>query len=61
MAADVTVSIPGTIGMFEAKAAQLAAAVEWHFNMATLPTAQPTPRRPATGDLARPLQTARLA
>jgi hypothetical protein len=61
--ASVTVRVPGQAGVVEAKAAQLAAAVQWHWNAASGPVTalpQAMPRRPSAGDLGRPLQTARL-
>jgi hypothetical protein len=46
--AGVRVTIPGTAGIVEAKAAQLAPAVQWHLNIATAPPEKKV-RRPSAG------------
>ena len=58
--AGVSVKIPGTAGIVEAKAAQLAAAVQFHWDVATAPPEKKV-RWPSAGDLGKRLQTARLA
>jgi hypothetical protein len=50
---------PGTAGIVEAKEARLAAAVQWHWNLATAPPEKKV-RRPSAGDLGRRLSTVRL-
>jgi hypothetical protein len=58
--AGVRVKVPGQGGIVEAKAARMAAAVQWHWNMATaLP--EKKVRWPSAGDLGKRLRTARLA
>jgi hypothetical protein len=56
--AGVRIKIPGTAGIVEAKAARIAQAVQWHWNIATAPPAKKI-RWPSAGDFKR-LQTARL-
>jgi hypothetical protein len=53
------ITIPGTAGIVERKKAQLATAVEWHWNMATDPLDKQI-RPPSAGDLGTRLQTERL-
>lgn len=60
MMAGVTVTIPGTAGIVEAKAALMMQAVQHHWNIATAPPEDKV-RRPSAGDLGKRLQTARLA
>jgi hypothetical protein len=47
--AGVTVRIPGQVGILEARAARLAALVQWHWNVATAPPDQQV-RRPSTDE-----------
>jgi hypothetical protein len=64
MMAGVTVRIPGTAGIIEAKQALMAQAVAHQFNLVTaLPAAAPDllVRKPSAGDRGKPLETARLA
>jgi len=56
----VPLKIPGPAGIVEAKAARIAQAVQYHWNVATAP---PTKKVgwPSAGDLGKRLRTARLA
>jgi hypothetical protein len=55
----IRITIPGTAGIVEAKKALMAAAVQWHWNVATAPPVKKV-RWPSAGDLGKRLQTARL-
>jgi hypothetical protein len=57
--AGVRIKIPGTAGTVEAKAARIAQAVQYHWNVATAKPEKKV-RWPSAGDLGKRLQTARL-
>jgi hypothetical protein len=52
--AGVPAKIPGTAGIVEAKAARVAQAVQWHWNVATAPPERKV-RWPSAGDLGKPI------
>jgi hypothetical protein len=58
--AGVSVKIPGTAGIIEAKAALMAQAVQHQWNIVTAAPEEKV-RRPSAGDLGKRLETARLA
>jgi hypothetical protein len=58
--AGVTVTIPGSDGIVEAKTALMMQAVQDQFNILTAAPEQKV-RQPSAGDLGKRLQTARLA